>query len=78
MALDYPEFSKQRAAFKRFDVFHVLAHDGELAQTWEEGESDHAGKTGEEHLQGADFASFLYKIFIGNSIAQALLSKISM
>lgn len=76
MALDYPELSKQRTALKCFDVFYVLAHNGKLAKPWEEGKPDHAGKTGEEDLQGADVASFLYNFFIGHSIGHALLRKI--
>lgn len=59
MTLDYPELLKQRTALEAFDVLYVLAHYGELAEPWEEGKSNHAGKTSEEDLQGADIASFL-------------------
>jgi len=50
MALDYPELLEQRTVFKSFNVFYILFHDCKLAETWEKGESDHAGETREEDL----------------------------
>ena len=78
MALDYPELPKQRTTLKCFNVFYVLAHYGKLAEPWEERKPNHAGKTREEDLQGADVASFLCNFFIGHSIGYALLREIFM
>lgn len=78
MALHYPELLKQRTALKCFNVFYVLAHYGKLAEPWEEGKPNHAGKAREEDLQGADVASFLCNFFIGHSIGHALLRNIFM
>lgn len=78
VALDHPELPKQRAAVKCINVFYVLAHDGKVAESWEEGKTDHARKTREEDLQGADVATFLCNFFIGYSISHALLEKVFM
>lgn len=78
MALDYPELPKQRTAFKWFNVFYALAHDGKLAQPGEEGKPNHAGKTREEDLQRANVTSFLCNFLIGHSIGHALLRKTFM
>lgn len=78
MALDYPQLPKQRTALESFNVFYVLAHYSQLAEPWEEGKPNHAGKTREEDLQGADVAAFLCNFVIGHSIGHALLRKISM
>lgn len=68
MTLSNPELLEKRATIERFYSLYALAHNGELAQHWEERKPHHAGETREKHLKGADVASLLPKSFIADAI----------
>lgn len=73
MALGYPELLEKRATIERLYSRYALAHNGELAEHWEERKPHHAGETGEKHLQGAHVASLFPESFKADPIVRTLL-----
>lgn len=72
MTLSHPELLEKRATIERLYSLYALAHNGELAEHWEERKPHHAGETGEKHLQGADVASLFPESLIADPIVGAL------
>lgn len=73
MAFSYPELLEKRTTIERFYSIYALAHNGELAEHWEERKPHHAGETREKHLQGTGVASLFPKSFIADPIVRTLL-----
>lgn len=75
MTLSHPEVLEQRATLKCLDLCQILTHNGEMAEVWEKGKPNHAGKSREKYLQGDDARAVLCNCLIRQPICCALLNK---